>query len=125
MWLPILALVIGFFLVFLPKGHIDVVYVDYIAVALVAGMDSLIGAIRAIMEEQFNDRIFISGFFSNALLSGLLLYLGDRLGIRNVAVAIMVALVIRIFNNLGFVRRFIIARLFEKRITAKNVYPEP
>lgn len=125
MWLPIIALIIGFCLFYLPKFPFQPQYAEYIGIAVVAGLDSLAGAIRSIIEGKFNDRVFISGFFTNAIISALLLYLGNRLGIRNVAVAIMVALVIRIFNNLGFVRRYIIARLFEKRITAEKVFPEP
>ena len=125
MWLPILALIIGFFIVYLPHINVSPEYADYVGLALVAGLDSLAGAVHSIIEGKFNDRIFISGFFSNTIIAALLLYLGDMLGIRNVAVAIMVALVIRIFSNLGFVRRYIIARLFEKRITAEKVFPEP
>jgi len=125
MWLPIVALIIGFCLVYLP--HLPNVpdYSEYIGLAVVAGLDSLAGAIRSIIEGKFNDRVFISGFFSNTVVAALLLYLGNRLGIRNVAIAIMVALVIRIFNNLGFIRRYVIARLFEKRISAEKVFPEP
>jgi len=125
MWLPILALIIGFCVVYLPHIQFRPQYLDYFGIAVVAGLDSLAGALRSIIENKFNDRIFISGFFSNTVIAALLLYLGDRMGIRNVAIAIMVALVIRIFNNLGFLRRYIIARLFEKKMTAEKVFPEP
>jgi small basic protein len=125
MWLPIIALITGFCMFYLPNIRYQPQYAEYIGIAVVAGLDSLAGAIRSIIEGKFNDRVFISGFFTNAIIAALLLYLGNLLGIRNVAVAIMVALVIRIFNNLGFVRRYVIARLFEKRITAEKVFPEP
>jgi len=97
----------------------------YIAVAVVAGFDSVIGAIRSVIEGKFNDLVFVSGFFSNALLAALLLYFGNKLRIDYVAPAIIVALVIRIFNNLGFIRRYIVARLFEKKLTTENSFPEP
>jgi len=125
MWLPILALIIGFVLFYMPHIQLTPDYTEYIGLAVVAGLDSLAGAIRSIIEGKFNDRVFISGFLSNAVLAALLLFLGNMLGIRNVAVAIMVALVIRIFNNLGFIRRYVVARLFEKRISAEKVFPEP
>ncbi len=125
MWLPILALIIGFCGVYLPHVKISPLYSEYLGLAVVAGFDSIVGALRSHVEGKFNDRVFVSGFFINACIAALLLYLGNTLNIRNVAVAIMVALVIRIFNNLGFVRRYVVARLFEKRITAENVFPEP
>jgi small basic protein len=125
MWLPILALIIGFVLFYLPHIQYRPDYIEYIGLAVVVGLDSLAGAVRSIIEGKFSDRIFISGFFSNTLIAVLLLFLGNTLGIRNVAVAIMVALVIRIFSNLGFIRRYVVARLFEKRISAEKVFPEP
>lgn len=126
MWLPIIALVVGFLAVYLPnKMVIPFTLAEYIGVAVVAGFDSVVGAIRSVIEGKFNDRVFVSGFFINAIIAALLLYFGNQLGIHNVALAIIVALVIRIFNNIGFIRRYIVARLFEKRLSAENSFPEP
>ncbi|MHB0937160.1 MAG: small basic family protein [Armatimonadota bacterium] len=125
MWLPIVALIIGFVMFYLPHIPIQYDYIPYIGLAVVAGLDSLAGAIRSIIEGKFNDRVFVSGFFSNTVIAALLLFLGNKLEIPYVGIAIMVALVIRIFNNLGFIRRYVIARLFEKRISAEKVFPEP
>ena len=125
MWLPILALIIGFCLVYLPHIQLLPQFLPYIGIAVIAGLDSLAGALRSIIEGKFNDRVFISGFFTNTIVAALLLFLGEKLGIQHVAVAIMVALIIRIFNNLGFLRRYVIARLFEKKMTAEKVFPEP
>lgn len=126
MWLPILALTIGFVAVILLKVPVSSDYAQYVGVAVVAGFDSIIGAIRSAVEGRFNDRIFVSGFFINALVAaGLLFLMGNFLKIQYVAIAIMVALFIRIFNNIGFIRRFVVARMFEKKITADNNFPEP
>jgi small basic protein len=125
MWLPLLAMVVGFFAVYLFKVHIPGMYAEYVGVAVVAGFDSIVGAIHSSIEGKFNDRIFVTGFFTNALVAALLLFLGNSLKIQYVAIAIMVALFIRIFNNLGFVRRFWVARLFEKRLSSDNTFPEP
>jgi small basic protein len=132
MWLPVIALIVGFLAVYLPTlffpksgGRIPIEYAPYIGIALVAGLDSLVGAIRSVVEGTFNDRVFTSGFFTNAAMAAAILYLGNRLGINNVDTAIMVALVIRMFNNLGFIRRYAFARLFEKRISSVNTFPEP
>jgi small basic protein len=127
MWLPIIALIVGFTLVYviMPSPRIPPEYAPYIAIALVAGLDSIVGAIRGVLAGQFSDRVFVTGFFTNALLAVLLLFLADRLGVRNMEIAIMVVLVFRIFNNLGFIRRYIFARFFERRITAEKNFPEP
>ncbi|OPZ86472.1 MAG: hypothetical protein BWY76_00937 [bacterium ADurb.Bin429] len=127
MWLPILALIVGFCAIYLPnKITLSAEYSQYVGVAVVAGFDSIIGAIRSVIEGKFNDRIFVSGFFINALVAALLLYLGGALKIQYVALAITAAFVIRIFNNLGFIRRYVVARLFEKRlISGEKTFPEP
>ena len=56
MWLPITALVVGFLVVFLPpnKVMIPADYAEYIGVALVAGFDSVIGAVRSVIEGKFS-----------------------------------------------------------------------
>lgn len=124
MWLPLVALIIGFFAVYL-RVKLPPEMAEYLGVAVVAGFDSIMGAIKSHIEGRFNDRVFVTGFFVNALMAALLLYAGNALKINYVAIAIMVALFIRIFNNLGFVRRYVVARLFEKRINAEKVFPEP
>jgi small basic protein len=94
---------------------------EYIGVALIAGLDSIIGAFRSYIEGKFDDRVFVTGFFTNAILSALLLYLlGTKLQISYISVAIMVALFIRIFNNLGFVRRYLVTKYFSKNPNAEN-----
>lgn len=125
MWLPLLAILVGFCAVYLFRFHLPANYTEYIGIAVVAGFDSIVGAIHSSIEGKFNDRIFVTGFFTNAAVAALLLYLGNSLRIQYVAIAIMVALFIRIFNNLGFVRRYLVARLFEKRISADKTFPEP
>lgn len=125
MWLPLLAIVVGFCAVYLFKVHIDVKWTEYVGVAVVAGFDSIIGAIHSSIERRFSDRVFVTGFFTNAAVAAGLLYLGNYLKIQYVALAIMVALFIRIFNNLGFIRRYVVARLFEKRTSGDASFPEP
>jgi small basic protein len=127
MWLPALALIVGFFVVYLimPSPKIPTEYSSYIAIALVAGLDSIVGGVRGVIEEHFSDKVFVGGFFTNAAMAALLLFLANRLGVNHAEIAIMVALVFRIFNNLGFIRRYVFARLFERRINAEKNFPEP
>lgn len=125
MWLPILALIIGFCAVYLPQVDISPDAAQYLGVAIVAGFDSVVGAIHSHIEGKFSDRVFVTGFFTNTVLAALLLYIGERMEIQYVGLAIIVALTIRIFNNLGFIRRYAVARLFEKRLTSDKTFPEP
>ncbi len=99
--LPVAALVIGFLLVY--RFSIPSAWADYAAIAILAGFDALIGAVRARMEGQFDEAVFISGFFVNMALAILLAYIGDKLGV-DLYLAVVVALGIRIFTNLGRIR---------------------
>jgi len=70
----------------------------------VALLDSLLGALRAELEGHFDTRIFLSGFYTNALLAAGLAFLGDRLGIDLYLVALF-AFGWRIFQNVAVIRR--------------------
>lgn len=108
-FLPIVALVLGFLLVY--RFSIPSAWADYAAIAILAGFDALIGAVRARMEGQFDEAVFLSGFFVNMGLAMLLAYIGDKLGV-DLYLAVVVALGIRIFTNLGRIRGlFVRARL--------------
>ena len=70
-----------------------------------ASIDAVFGGYRAVLEEKFDNTIFISGFFVNALLAAFLVYVGDHLGIDLYYVALL-AFGLRIFQNLAIVRRY-------------------
>ncbi|NLC12267.1 MAG: small basic family protein [Firmicutes bacterium] len=113
--LPVLGLLVGIALGFVFPFTFPVAYARYIAVAIMASMDSVFGGLRAIMENNFNSAIFISGFFCNALLAAALTNLGDRLGIEIYYAAIF-AFGVRIFQNLAIMRRL----LFKNWISQKQ-----
>jgi small basic protein len=89
-------------------------YAFYITMALLAALDSLLGAARSHLEGKYNNLIFISGFVVNAVLAGLLTYLGDLLGVPLYYAAILV-FGGRLFNNLAVIRRIIIDRYIRKK----------
>lgn len=82
-------------------------YSLYISVAILAALDSVFGAIRANMENKFNIEIFVSGFFGNAILAGILAYIGDRIGVPLYYAAIF-AFGNRLFQNFALIRRFLV-----------------
>ncbi|AVX21030.1 MAG: small basic family protein [Bacillota bacterium] len=107
MWLPILGLIIGLVIGLSSPLALPVTYARYLSVAVLAALDSVFGGIRAGMEGKFDTKIFISGFFTNTLMAGLLAYLGERLGV-DLYMAAIFAFGVRLFQNLAIIRRYLI-----------------
>jgi small basic protein len=112
MWLPLIGLLIGLIIGSVFSITIPVEYTRYTAVAILAALDSVLGALRADMEKKYDNLIFVSGFFVNALLAVLLTLLGDRLGVELYYAAI-VAFGVRMFTNLAIIRRGLLIRTRE------------
>jgi small basic protein len=108
-WLPVLGLVVGLVLGAALALTIPAEYSRYTAMAILAALDSVLGAVRSEMDGEFDNRIFLSGFFANIILAGGLTYLGDRLGVE-LYIAAIVAFGVRLFNNLAIIRRQLLAR---------------
>lgn len=104
MWLPILGLLVGIVISYLFAITIPAQYSRYTAMAILAASDSILGAARAHLEGQYDNKVFISGFCVNAVLAGFLTFVGDRLGVELYYAAI-VAFGVRLFNNLAIIRR--------------------
>jgi len=105
--LPMLALVVGFIAVYFLFPTVPPAWGDYVAIATLAGFDALVGGLRARLEGRFDEAVFVSGFFVNMVIATLLAFLGDKLGV-DLYLAMVVALGIRIFTNLGRVRGLLI-----------------
>ncbi len=80
-------------------------YSGYLAIAIIAALDSVFGGIASTLNKQFDLKIFVSGFFGNAILSILLTYLGQKLNV-DIYLAAIVVFVGRMFNNLAIIRRY-------------------
>jgi len=104
LWLPIIGLVLGFAIYWLPI-RLPPDYASYLSLATLAGLDSIFGGIRAGIEGKFHDDIFISGFVANTFLAALLAFLGDQIGV-DLFLAAVVALGGRVFLNLSLIRRY-------------------
>ncbi|RPF46774.1 small basic family protein [Thermodesulfitimonas autotrophica] len=113
MWLGIFFALVGLILGTAIGLNVPLVfpqaYGKYIGLAVLAALDSVFGGIRASMEDRFDDVIFLSGFFANALLAAGLVFLGDRLGVELYTAAI-VAFGVRLFQNLGVIRRHLLKK---------------
>ncbi|MDF2546888.1 MAG: small basic protein [Anaerosolibacter sp.] len=113
MTIAIIGLIIGVILgLYLPITY-PTSYSLYMSVAILAALDSVFGAIRSHMENKFNSTIFVTGFFGNAILAGILAYIGDRLGVPLYYAAIF-AFGGRLFQNFAIIRRYSIERIGKK-----------
>lgn len=77
----------------------------YLAISIIAALDSVFGGITSVLKGNFDLKIFVSGFFGNAVLSILLTYLGERLNV-DIYLAAIIVFVGRMFTNLGIIRRY-------------------
>ncbi len=106
----ILGVVAGLFLP-LP---LDSSYSMYFVVGILTALDSVIGALRSYMNEEYDALIFVSGFFLNAFVAVFLAYVGDRLGLPLYYAAIFV-FGTRLFSNISIIRRKFIEAYREKK----------
>ena len=111
--MPILGLVAGILIGLLVPYYIPSQYSNYVAVAILACLDSVFGGISASFQGKFNMKIFLSGFFGNALLAAILAYMGDKLGIP-IYLAAVFAFGNRLFLNFAIIRRFLLNKYFKK-----------
>jgi small basic protein len=109
MWLPLSALLLGVVVGLMFSLSVPETYARYTAIAILAAMDSVLGAARAEMERQYDNTVFVSGVVTNMLLAGMLTFLGDRLGVE-LHFAAIVAFGVRMFNNMAAIRRYLLYR---------------
>lgn len=102
---------------------ISYTYSGYLAIAIIAALDSVFGGIVSSLNKKFDMGVFLSGFFGNAVLAMLLTYLGQRLNVDIYLAAIFV-FVSRMFNNLGIIRRYYLEKFREKDKKLETVAKE-
>lgn len=89
------------------RPSIPVAIAPYLPMAVMAALDSVFGGLRARFEGTFDERIFVVSFLSNSTLAALLVWAGDRLGVDDLSIAVVVVFGVRIFQNLAAIRRII------------------
>lgn len=110
--MALLSIVIGCLLgviVGINAPIISYTYSSYLAIAVIAALDSVFGGITSVLKGNFDLKIFISGFFCNAILSILLTYLGQKLNV-DIYLAAIVVFVGRMFTNLTIIRRYYVEK---------------
>ena len=83
---------------------------QYLAVACLAGFDTILGGIRGGLDGRFENSIFVSGFLANIAIAFLLSFIGDKIYLP---LYLVVAFVFgnRIFSNLSLIRRAVITKV--------------
>ena len=104
MLVPLAGLLVGILLGLVLNVNVGYELARYSAVAILAALDSVLGAIRAELDGAYDNRIFISGFVTNAIVAVLLTFVGDRLGLDLYLVA-LITFGLRIFQNVALIRR--------------------
>ncbi len=97
---------------------IPYLYTEYLAIAIIAALDSVFGGITSTLKKSFDLKIFLSGFFVNAILAMLLTYLGKKLNV-DIYLAAVIVFVGRMFNNLGTIRRYYVEKFTSRKIIAR------
>lgn len=98
---------------------ISYTYSSYLAIAIIAALDSVFGGIASVIKKNFDLKIFISGFFGNAILAILLTILGQKLNV-DIYLAAIVVFVWRMFMNLGTIRRYYVEKWTNKFMKKEN-----
>ena len=106
--IPGLALILGVVLGVFFEPTIPSALQPYLPIAVVAALDAVFGAVRAQLDGVFDDRVFVVSFVSNVLVAGLVVFLGDQLGVGGqLSTGVVVVLGIRIFSNAAAIRRHV------------------
>ncbi len=100
---------------------ISYIYADYLAISIIAALDTVLGGISSTLKNKFDFKVFVSGFFVNAILSILLTLLGNKLNV-DIYLAAIVVFVGRMFNNLTIIRRYYIEK-WDAMLKAKTEAP--
>lgn len=113
-FLPFVALILGcaiaLFTVGPQKGEIG----QYLAVACLAGLDTVLGGVRSGLEGKFSNDVFLTGFISNVAIAFSLAWLGERIFV-DLFLAVALVLGARIFTNLSLIRRIMLTKWQDAR----------
>lgn len=118
MWLPILGLIIGLFFGLLTDIKVSDEYSSYLSIAVLAALDTFFGGIRAHLQNLYDGRIFVTGFFFNIIVATGLAFLGVQLGV-DLYLAAVFAFGVRLFQNIASIRRILLDKWVNSREKTK------
>ena len=114
------AIVLGIVLALNFNVYISPSVTPYVAITILASVDSLLGAYAASLSKKYNFAIFITGLIGNSLIAALLIFMGKKVGL-DLYLAAVIVFVIRIFQNFAITRRFFLKFIVKNRDNEKNI----
>ena len=106
--IAVLALLAGVVLGIVLHPTVPAGLQPYLPIAVVAALDAVFGGFRARLDGIFDAKVFVISFVSNVVVAGLIVFLGDQLGVgAQLSTAVVVVLGIRIFGNAAAIRRHV------------------
>ncbi|EAP99028.1 putative membrane protein [Janibacter sp. HTCC2649] len=104
--IPALGLVFGIVAGVLLQPEVPLWLQPYLPIAVIAALDAVFGAVRAVLDGIFNDKVFVISFLSNVVVAAFIVFLGDQLGVGSqLSTGVVVVLGVRIFSNVASIRR--------------------
>ncbi len=104
--IPLLGLVVGIVAGLFFHPAVPLWLQPYLPIAIIAAMDAVFGAVRAVLDGNFSDRVFVVSFIANVLVAALIVFLGDQLGVGSqLSTGVVVVFGVRIFANVASIRR--------------------
>ncbi|MGN0135177.1 small basic family protein [Anaerotignum sp.] len=82
-------------------------YSAYVAMGILACLDSVIGGVYANLQGRFQGKIFVTGLFCNGIFAMALIWLGNQLSI-DLSLAAVVVYGSRMFHNFSRIRIFLL-----------------
>ena len=107
--IALIGLVIGIVAGLVLEPTVPLWLEPYLPIAVIAALDAVVGAIRALLDGVFRDRVFVISFLSNVLVAAFIVWIGDLLGVGSqMSTGVVVVLTMRIFANAAAIRRHIL-----------------
>jgi small basic protein len=104
--IPVLGLIGGILIGVFLQPEVPLWLQPYLPIAVIAALDAVFGAVRAVLDGIFNDKVFVVSFLANVVVAAFIVYLGDQLGVGSqLSTGVVVVLGVRIFSNVASIRR--------------------
>ena len=116
--IPIIGLAIGLLIGVLLPYNIPEAFSLYIAVIILAALDSVLGGYVSIYQGRFSFKIFISGILGNSAIALALTFIGEQMNVPLYLAAVFF-FGNRLFNNFATLRRLISAESERKKAERK------
>lgn len=112
--LIVIAVVVGALLAFAMDWYIPVSLTSYVAIVILAALDSMFGGCRAALEKKFDATIFVTGLLGNSVIAVFLMFVGKKLG-ADLYLAAVLVFGTRMFQNFASIRRFYLNKTMDKK----------